>query len=823
MRVTTVQASHTYGVLDPHMAERRDTKFVGGSLSDGANIVMLPQGGYVDRGGTTDFGRVRRKLTAISVTSGMLTLPNGGTAADLLDAATDVTTSAASGTRFVLFEVDLGAATTVHMIDVRKVLIATTGASGALVAEWWDGAAWQPFGAAAALDVGALTKRIASGAPGDAGVSAQKFRVAVDATTAAGAVTLRGLALWAESATLSDAIARGYSPEEGTAHQLVFTENNLDVFEAGVWQASAYVPIAEAILREVKLEAKYDTVLAFHQDLAPQKIFRDGASTEWACDAVEFDHIPRYDYGAVYTNGVTEVQQIELYSFGTGDQFDLTLEGQTTAAITHDATGSVTAASIKAALEGLSAVDSGLTVDAVSATEFTVTFTGGNNANRDWLLMSSTALNAGGYVRVRTITDGEAGGEDIISDARGWPAVGRFAQQRLIMAGLKSRQNAVLASVTGSPYDLNTAVDTSLAAFSYDIEGPENNAIRDIVVSRTLIFLGSRQTAFLVSTVLSASDAPQFGLSDAPGAKRIVPPVSSDNAIFYIQQGGTTLRLLSYTELEQNYVAENASVLSAFLIRDPVDMARRRATSGIDADLIAMVNGDDGTMTVLTVLRTQEVSGFAPWTTDGAFKSVTVDLNNDIWLLAERQVDGVSEIRLERLDPDDLLDEAATLTLSPASATLTGLSRFNGRDVWVKADDQVFGPYTVSGGTLTLPQTVASARVGSWAAPFATDQGISLEEQTQNRMARLKRVNRAVVSVVDTTSLAVQANDGAVADVPLWDNDDVSLDEGPLARPFTGKAEAEGMHGFTEYGKLTVTQLYPGKLGVRSVTKNVAA
>src|SRR5690606_38943982 len=82
---------------------------------------------------------------------------------------------------------------------------------------------------------------------------------------------------------------------------------------------------------------------------------------------------------------------------------------------------------------------------------------------------------------------------------------------------------------------------------------------------------------------------------------------------------------------------------------------------------------------------------------------------------------------------------------------------------------------------------------------------------------------RAEISVIRTSSLAIAANGGAAVDVPMFRNDEIVLPFAPLATPFTGKAEAEGMHGFTDHGRLTVTQLYPGSLTVRSVTKNVVA
>ncbi len=821
-KVTTVQAAHTYGVLDPHMIERRDTKFVGGSLSDGRNIVMLPQGGYTDRGGSTDIARARRKLDPVALTAGMLTLPNGGNAADLLTSDTMTTVPAAAGERFVLFEVDLGSIQTIQFIDVGDVSISVTGALGALIAEYWDGAAWQPFGAALLITTSLRTRRFAAGGPGHQGIGAQRFRVAINANLAGGDVTLNYVNMWRETATLSDGICRRYSADADNNYRLVITDFNIDIFEATFWRASIRIPAPESIIREMKLEPRFDTILAFHVDMAPHRIERMGSGGEWSCSPVVFDNVPLVDYGGTYTNGVTEVQQIELYGLASGGQFDLTVEGQTTTAIAVGTTQADTAIAIETALEALPNVNDGLSVAAVSNSVFDVSFTGEGNANRDWLTMVGTALSADAYVRVRTLTEGRKGGEAIMSNARGWPAVGRFAQQRLIMAGLKSRPNELLCSVVGAPYDLNTELGSAIAAFSYEIDGMEDNRIRDIVLSRVLILPGSERTAYLRNSTLSASEAPQFGQSDAPGIKAGTPVVSSDNAIFYIQDGGQTLRQMNYTEIEQNYIADNASVLSAHLIRDPVDIVRRRATGAVDSDLIIMSNAD-GTATAFTVMRSQEVSGFAPWITDGAYASFCVDHQNVLWALVRRLDNGVTTLRQERMEPELLLDEAIEFAFGAPTTAINGLDRFNGRKVWAVANDSLYGPFDVEDGAISLPEAAVSVRVGTWVAPLATDPDVSLEEETRSRHARLKRVNRAVISVLETTSLAIRVNDGEFIPLPLRANDDTFLDEGPLARPVSGKIEAEGMHGFTDHGRLTVTQTFPGRLTVRSVTKNVVA
>jgi hypothetical protein len=818
-RLTTVQASHSYGVLDPHVVERRDTKFVGASLSDARNIVLLPAGGYTLRGSTTDYGRARRRLIAYEVSGEMVLTPNGGTPDELV-AGTGITTSAVAGSRHVLFHVSFPAAARVQAIDLLGLSIEGTGNDQALVAEWWDGAAWQIFGARRQISRTHLKRRIASGPPGHAGHFAHRFRVSIDATTgASGAVFLSAMRMQIEGEA-GDGIVRRWAAEGGNPHQLVITDGNIDVYEGGAWRCAIPTTITEGLLRAVKLEPRYDTILAFHADMHPMIIRRLSSSREWSGDYLDFDNIPIVDYGGIYGNGLDEVQEVSLYDIAVGEAFDLTLEGLATAAIARAAAQADTAAAIKSALEALPNVGPGLTVIAPnpSAETYRITFTGDGNANRDWPTLTATALDTDGYARVRVIQNGRAAGEPIISDARGWPAVGRFAQQRLIMAGLKSSPNTMLASMTGSPFDLNTELDIATGAFSYEIDNSENTGIYDLVVSRTLLFLGDRQIAYLKDQTLSAEAVPRFGLTDAPGVRQAVAPVTADNTIYYIQANGTSLRQLTYSAVDETYMGDNASVLSAHLIVSPVDMDRRRAVGAVDTDLILTVNAD-GSITALTIMKSQEVSGFAPWRYDGQVVSLAVDHANQTWMLARHP--GSTDLRLERDDPGKLLDEAIEISPVAPTATFAGLERFNGRQVYAIANDSAYGPYTVSGGQITLPDAAPAARVGTWMAPFATDPEVSLTEETRARMPRLKRVHRAELSVLGTTSLAIAVNGGQAIEVSLHPNRDFLTDAGPLAQPVSGKVEADGMHGFTDHGKLTVTQLHPGHLTVRSVTKSV--
>ena len=684
MKVINTQASHTYGVLDPLVAERRDTKFVAGSLAAALNLFTLPQGGYSDRGGTSRAAILRRP------------------------------------------------------------------ASGPLVA------------------------------------AARRFIIG------------------------------------GDTYKLVLTPGWLDVYKSGVLLYSAPAPWTAGQIKQVKTEAAYDTVLFFHQGFAPRRLLRQGSDTSWSFGFAIWKNVPLIDLGGTYTNGVNERQEILTIGFSVGTAFELTLEGEMTTAIVWDGNDANFIASIKSALEDLPGVSPGLTVTKISNTVWSVVFTGSGNEARDWSVMTARAISTSAYASVRTRVKGKKAGEPIMSDQAGWPAFGRYAQQRLVLGGFKSRPGTFLASTTGDVFDLNMELEGATAAVMIDLDG-EDTTIRDMAVSSSMVFFCDGSVWSCPLDTFSAESVPRLKRSDAPGTDAAIQPLSLSNGLFYIQRGGQVLVQLNYSELEQNFLGDNASVLSAFLINRPQEMALRRATSGNDGDMLLFIN-EDGQLVSLTLMRSQEVSGFMPHATrHGKFHSLCVDADQDVWFVCERVVNGQAELVLEKMEPDQRLDSSVVITPASPSAALAGLEAFNGQQVWATSDGRYYGPFTVQAGQITLPVPVASARVGYWLAPFATDPPFYPEEETRRPMARRKRVCAVTVSVLETSSIALAVNGGEPFDMPMFTLGETPLGVPPELRPVTGTLRAEGMPGVTEGAQVTVTQTRPGALTVRMLKKEIAA
>jgi hypothetical protein len=268
-----------------------------------------------------------------------------------------------------------------------------------------------------------------------------------------------------------------------------------------------------------------------------------------------------------------------------------------------------------------------------------------------------------------------------------------------------------------------------------------------------------------------------------------------------------------YTDVEGNFVALNISVLGSHLLHQVRDMALRKSRLSVDGNQLGFCLSD-GAARMVTLLREQEVTGFTRITSgEGAFRAVSVNGRNEMSWIVDRP-DGP---RLERFEDGLLLDEAISFAYGVPTPTISGLSRFNGREVWCVADQDVFGPVTVSGGQISLPVSISAATVGTWTPPRVQTLPLPRDIGPNIVLKRRARIHSVQLSLVDTTSVAVSVNGRAPFPIDLrrWG---MQADMPELAQGFTGTIPLRGLTGFADEPNITITQVRPGRLTVRSMT-----
>lgn len=592
----------------------------------------------------------------------------------------------------------------------------------------------------------------------------------------------------------------------------VFHHKLLTILRDGVVMTVITTPYASSDLR-AKLTAKgdlistginvtqsRDTMLVFHQDYQTRKIKRGGSHTSWTITNWTFRNLQRFDFGdTVYVNGVDEVQELKFPNPGTqgdwvdGDTFKLILEDESTDNIRYDAVMATMRSRIQAALRKLANVQaSGINVTASGTVTSDATFTltlSGDNGSRPWgsVAFEVTSSKQVPTIEIFVVTEGVRQGEDVWSDARGWPRCGVFFGGRLWVAGTKFLPNTLWASRAGSFDDFNSKKVDDDYGISATTDTDDVPAFINIFAGRHLQLFSTAAEFYIPISETEPVTPNNIVLrrTTSRGAKAGLRVFEVDGATHFVQRYGKALREFIFADVELAYQANNISLLASHLMRDPVGFALRRSSSTEDADYEFMPNAD-GTLTLFCTLRTQEVNAMTLWQTVGRYDDVVAVLE-DVYFAVVRTVNGIDRKYIEIMDSSITVDCAVVaddLAFPEGSATLAHLPNtmieyevdgFPMRAVMSDGSgefnfDRVATERYVAG--IRWPDVLPVEAPGMiWAIktlPFET------QLQDGASMGRKRRVVNADVRVFETSSLIVNGYDVAfrefgedVLDVPI--------------------------------------------------------
>ncbi len=860
----------TKGVLDPLLRERIDVAHWHAALACGFEVEFLPQGGFTRRAGSmlARTTRIRHRIEPIALDTDWMTAANGGTKANLIDQdpETAFTTDAIGASPFVLVEVNLQASIPVAFVDVIGFQCATERADDALALEYWNGSAWVAAGGSEDTTLPprfnirqtARTRRF--GAPTGSAITAQVFRLVVYGGTALGAITIEGLRFWREQSRLTSQYAVvpfNYSARE--SYTLVFTDRNVDVFDRGVYLASIPVTAAAAELDEMAWHKSDDSLFLFHEDVKTPQIVRQGGADEWHIGYPAWTNVPPLSRATAFAGAEDEIQSLALPGLVATNSFVLFLGDLITAPITYSGTPGDLPAAVTAALEALPGIDADgidVTLAAASPVTLRIAFTG-NNGGRRWPRVNGLALGSSVAEPATAIVQGGIKPDGLLfSDETGWPRCGRLHQARFILSGFRAAPKTIAFSYLEGPFDFTLADIDEMAdppvttifpdhAIIYTLESDADEVIHEIAIGKNLQVFTSEGEWWSDNRTFDATQPVNFIRATSHGVAPTVPVVFSEEATLFVQSAeeadqksfeddGQVLRDFVYHDVNQNYAAEPLSLLNPPLMRDVVDMASRKARSQRSGAQTFCPRAD-GSMTLLTLNRSQEVIALSPHRTDGRYLAIAVDARNDAWLLVERENDDGTEIYLERRAPGVLTD-ASIRYQGAATTVITGLGIHEGKTVWGLGNGDILGPHVVEDGEVTLEQEVTDVVIG---LPFFVDvESLPLRDRLSEAPPfRLPaRIYEASLSVVAAGQVLFGANGGPLIDVPLRHLDggplpseatgeeplEDELDVALMDRLYTGELRIDKLEGFSKHPTWRITQNVPAPLTVRSVLQLVA-
>lgn len=312
------------------------------------------------------------------------------------------------------------------------------------------------------------------------------------------------------------------------------------------------------------------------------------------------------------------------------------------------------------------------------------------------------------------------------SDVRGYPRAVTFHEQRLVFGGTDHQAQTIWGSVVGD-YE-NFAYGTlDTDAYNYTIGAKERNAIQWLS-SHTALLIGTAGGEWVMSsgddvnpispTNVVAKRQSNYG-SSGIGALLV------NDVTLFIQRQASRVREMTYALQSDRYVAADLTLLAEHITEGGVlQIAYQQQRNSIVWGVTA-----DGKLIGLTYEREQSVVGWHRHVTDGTFESVATVYGageDEVWLVVNRTIGGVTKRYIERFNPVDwsakedafFVDSGLSYSGAPAG-TFSGLDHLEGKTVSILGDGAVFPDQVVSGGAVTLPggQTVSKAHIG---LPFTT-------------------------------------------------------------------------------------------------------
>ena len=640
------------------------------------------------------------------------------------------------------------------------------------------------------------------------------------------------------------------------SYLLVFVNQRIYVFKDGVLQTNinatgndyiAASSITTAMLDELNYTQAVDTLILCHEDLQTKRLVRNG-DTSWTLENLPLKNIPQYGYAftvhqpdftitpSAVSGNITITASAATTDNGTaqaGGAETITLKSATSYTSDDQPNGMyITLTS------GTGSGQSRHVEDYVASTKVLTVFPAWDtapDATTGYKVEPFCAASVGAYAQIigtfgraryvefvsstemKAVTEvdffdtsavtagnweSETGYEDVWSNNRGWPRSTAFHEGRLYFGGSKSRANTIWGSrvIDYFNFDVGSGLDDE--GVEATINTNQLNAIVNLFAGNDLrIFTTGGEFVVLQTgnnpiTPASFFVRPQTRL----GSKAGIPIEDLNGSSLFVQRQGKSINAFQFGDTTASYQVQNISALSSHLLKDPIDMAARRAASTDESDRLFIVNGTDGSMAVYSIMIGQNVIAPSRFTTDGNFIAVAVEIA-DVYVIVKRTINGADNYMLEKFNPNFTLDSAK----SGAAASSVNMNQLQGETVSIIRDGVIeptqvvpASPYTI---TFASPAT-SSYQVGldyTVTARTMPSEPILQSGSVQEFKKRITQVDAIVNSTQDMTVNGKQ--------VPFRNFGESVLDSSIV--PFTGIKTVHGILGYSGTGQITISQSVP--------------
>ena len=590
----------------------------------------------------------------------------------------------------------------------------------------------------------------------------------------------------------------GGSPENGVrlvhfefsindSYMLAFTNNQMYIFKDKVLQTNINgsgnnyltTTIASARLDAMCFTQSADTLIVVEEDMEPKVITRT-SDTNWSIANITFDSVPQYAFTLATSNPA-----------GTITPSDVSGKVTITATSGVFISGHV-GQYINAEPQGRARI-----VEFVSSTVV--------NVVTEFPFFGTTAIASSDW-------ELETGYEDVWSAGKGYPRTVTFHQGRLFFGGSKSRPSTIWGSKVGLFFDFKSVEGLDDDAVEATLDTNTFNAIVDMISGRDLQIFTSGGEFAVIQEGLTPITPTSFFLSTTSrnGTKEGVRVKQLESGVLFIQRQGKQLAEIAYSDTFLTYVTSKISLLSGHLLKGPKRMDLRRSVNTDENDLLFIVNEDDGSMAVFSLLRSQNVIAASEFTTIGSYLDVGVDIT-DIYIITERDDNGTDKYYVEVFEENLLTDSAVT---GGAVASLNA-SHIDGATVNVLSDGLVEENQTADSVVTFTNTPTTSCEVGLPISVEVKTMPIDLKVVGGTRIGFKKRIVEVNALLYETQNLVINGNL-----VPIRTLGDDALDS-PVPE-FTGTKVLHGILGYSNEGQITVTQSAPLKMTLLGLEYKIA-
>ena len=640
------------------------------------------------------------------------------------------------------------------------------------------------------------------------------------------------------------------------SYLLVFVTQRIYVFKGGVLQTNIngsgndYITatdITTEMLDEINYTQAVDTLILCHEDLQTKRLVRN-SDTSWTLENLPITNLPQYAYAFD-----THMPDFTITPSATSGNITITASAVTSDTGTAQA-GSSNTITLKSAssyttddqpngmfITLTSGTGSGQTrhvEDYVASTKVLTVYPAWDTApdNTTGYKVEAFAPSAvGEYAQVTStfgraryveyvsdtvmkavtevdffdtdaITAGfwesEHGYEDVWSSTRGWPRSAAFHEGRLYFGGSKSRPNTIWGSGVINYFDFNAGTGLDDESVEATINTNQLNTIVNLFSGNDFrIFTTGGEFVILQGTNEPITPSTFFVRPQTRlGSKAGIPIEELNGASIFIQRQGKSINVFQFGDTTASYQVQNISALSSHLLKNPVDMAARRAASTDESDRLFVVNGTDGSMAVYSILVGQNVIAPSRFVTDGEYIAVGVEVA-DVYVIVKRTINGSDNYMLEKFDPNLTLDSVK----SGGAASSVTMDQLQGETVQIIRDgvlepEQVVpaSPYTI---TFASPAT-SSYQVGlnyTVTARTMPAEPVLSSGSVQGFKKRIIQVDAIVNSTKDMTINGKQVS---------FRNFGEDVLDSPV-EPFTGIKTVHGLLGYSGTGQITISQNVP--------------